>query len=411
MRISTSMIFSSGATNLSNLQSRLYDLQNQLSTGKRLTQPADDPIASAQVVVVSQQKAVNQRFLANQQGAEDQLAELESRLSGVGDLLFSVRTRVVEAGNGAYTDNDRKAIASEVRERFDELLGLANSADAMGNYVFSGLRGGTKPFSVSGAVGSRSITYNGDDGRRQLQVGSSRYMDVSEAGSDLFARIPQGNGQFTFAPSAGNTGTGLVSTGTVISGYAGATYKISFTSPTTFDVTDGAGAPLVPPMLAQSYVSGNQIVLGSGANQISVDISGSPAAGDVFNVAPAANQDMFTTLDQFIAALETPVQGSAQRKTALANALSSITLNLDQAMERVSLHETAIGTRRTELEALSTTASALDVQYQSDLSNLSNLQYVDYAQAITALTQQKMMLDAAQASFSKVSQMSLFSYL
>ena len=72
-----------------------------------------------------------------------------------------------------------------------------------------------------------------------------------------------------------------------------------------------------------------------------MDISGSPAAGDVFNVAPAANQDMFTTLDQFIAALETPVQGSAQRKTALANALSSITLNLDQAMERVSLHETA----------------------------------------------------------------------
>ena len=132
------------------------------------------------------------------------------------------------------------------------------------------------------------------------------------------------------------------------------------------------------------------------------------ATGDVFNVAPSANQDVFTTLDQFIAALESPVQGSTKGKATLANALTSITLNLDQAMEHVSLHQTAIGTRRTELEALSTTASALDIQYQSDLSNLLD---VDYAQAITALTQQKMMLDAAQASFSKVSQMSLFSYL
>ena len=138
MRISTPMIFDSGTRNLQRQQSGLYLLQNQMSTGRRILTPSEDPVATAQALVVTQQKNVNQQFLDNQDNATSLLTEQEDRLNAVNEVLQAVKLRVVEAGNGAYGDSDRKAIAAEIRERYDELIGLANSTDALGNYVFSG---------------------------------------------------------------------------------------------------------------------------------------------------------------------------------------------------------------------------------------------------------------------------------
>ena len=210
MRISTSMMFDTGTQNMLQLQTGLYKLQNQLSTGRRILSPADDPVAAAQALVISQRQSINTQFIDNQGNAESQLASLESRLAGVSDLIQAVKTRAVEAGNGAYSDSDRRTISAEIRERFDELVGLANSSDAMGNYVFSGFRGDTQPFSTTGAAGSRTTAYDGDDGKRQLQVETGRFMDVTESGRDVFMKIPQGNGQFMFTADSANTGTGVV---------------------------------------------------------------------------------------------------------------------------------------------------------------------------------------------------------
>lgn len=419
MRIGTSMMFQANTGNMLALQNSLFKLQNQLSTGRKILTPADDPVAAAQALVVGQQKAVNGQFVDNQGNAGSQLAELEGRIDGIVQLLQEVRTKAVEAGNGTYKDSDRRTIAGELRERYDELLGLANASDAMGNYVFSGFRGTTQPFSVSGSPGSRSLTYNGDDGRRQLQVGTNRIMDVSESGSDVFVRIPQGNGAFTFTagvnqliPGAtANAGSGIVGDATVVTGFDGKSYQISFNNPPAtyevYDVTD----PSVPPVSVatnQPYVSGNQILLGPSGQQITISISGTPAAGDVFDIKPATNQDIFSTLDQMISALEGPVGTNDTTRAAFANKMTLITQNLDQALNHVLTRQTSIGARRIELDALTNVASDLDIQYQSDLSKLQDL---DYMEAISAVANQKMVLEAAQATFSKVSQMSLFSYL
>ena len=174
MRISTSMMFDTGTQNMLQLQTGLYKLQNQLSTGRRILTPADDPVAAAQALVISQRQSINAQFIDNQGNAESQLASLETRLNGVSDLISAVKARAVEAGNGAYSDSDRRTIAAEIRERYEELQGLANSSDAMGLYVFSGYRGDTQPFSTTGTPGSRTTVYQGDDGKRQLQVEADR---------------------------------------------------------------------------------------------------------------------------------------------------------------------------------------------------------------------------------------------
>lgn len=410
MRIGTSMMFQTGTANMLDLQSSLFQLQNQMSTGRKILTPADDPVAAAQALVVSQQKAINGQFVDNQGNAGSQLAELENRIDGVGELLQAVKTRAVEAGNGAYSDSDRRTIAAEIRERYDELLGLANASDAMGNYVFSGFRGTTQPFSVSGSPGNRTLSYNGDDGRRQLQVGSDRIMDVSESGSDVFMRIPQGNGVFTFTADAANTGTGVVGASSVVTGFDGSSYQLTFTAPGTYDLTTTDPAGAVTTTVGNAYVSGSQIALppSPAAQQVAISISGTPAAGDVFDVNPATNQDVFTTLDRMIAALESPVATNPTTRAGFQNAMTLVSDNLDRALDRVLTRQTSIGARRIELEALTNVASDLDLQYQADLSKLQDL---DYTEAISAVANQKMVLEAAQATFSKVNQLSLFSFL
>lgn len=407
MRISTSMMFDSGTQNLLQLQTGAYKLQNQLSTGRRILTPADDPVGAAQALVVSQRQSINTQFLDNQSNADSQLASLETRIGGVVDLVMNVKARAVEAGNGAYGDTDRKSIAAEIRERFDELVGFANSSDAMGGYIFSGFRGETQPFSTTGAVGSRTTVYEGDDGKRQLQVETGRMMDVTESGREVFMNIPQGNGKFMFRADSGNTGTGVVRGSSIITGYDDSSYQLEFTGPNTYDLTVTTnGIPVVTTGL--NYISGADITLGAAGQQFKISIAGAPDVGDKFNVDPSTNQDLFETLDNMIKALEGNVSASPADGASYQNQMMAISENLDQALDHLLSKRTTIGARRLELESLTDVASDLNIQYKQDISKLQDL---DYTQAISDMANQKMVLEAAQLSFKQVSQMSLFNYL
>lgn len=418
MRISTSMMFDTNARNLTRMQGDLYRLQNQMATGRRILTPSDDPVAAAQALVVSQQQSINQQFIDNQGNAASQLTELEDRLNGITNVLQAVKTRVVEAGNGAYSDSDRKAIAADIRERYQELLGLANAADSMGNYVFAGFSAKTLPFSVSGSPGERTVSYQGDDGRRQLQVDASRIMDVSESGSDIFMRIPQGNGRFTVSAGTSttpNNGTAVVGASSTVGAYAGAKYELVFVDADTFQVkVDGVLQvdPMTSAPIDYSYTSGADVFLpdpgAPGSADVKLSLSGTPAPGDSFTVEAATNRDIFSTLDEMISALETGISGSATARVDFQNTMSRVSQHLDQALDKVLSRQTSIGARRLELDSLTNVATDLDLQYQSDLSKLQD---IDYAAAISEMANRQMVLQAAQLTFKQVSQMSLFSYL
>lgn len=406
MRISTSMMFDTGTQNMLQLQTNLYKLQNQMSTGRRILTPSDDPVAAAQALEVSQRQSINSQFMDNQGSAASQLTTLESTLRSASDLISNVMVRATEADNQNISDSSRSAIASDVSESFSQLLGLANSTDGLGQHLFSGFRGETEPFGVSGSPGSRITSYHGDDGNRQLQVETGRLMDVSASGSDVFVRIPQGNGQFMASAGATNTGTGVLGASSTISGYDGSTYQLTFTAPGVYDVYVNGAA--TPSLTGQVYTAGSDIVVGPAAQQIKINISGTPAAGDTFTAQPASNQDIFTTLDSMIKALNANVSSSAATKAAFKNQMTQIRQNLGQAFDHLLTAQTSVGARRLELENLTSAGSDRDLQYQTDLGKLQNL---DYTKAVSDMANQKMVLEAAQLSFKQVSQMSLFNYL
>lgn len=191
MRISTQTLFDSGAQRIGDLQSGLLRTQQQLSTGRRILTPADDPVAAARALEVTQSKSLNTQYGTNRGYAKDSLGAVEGTLAGVTSLLQDVKTTVVAAGNGTLSDTERGFMATDLRGRFEALLGLANSRDAQGNYLFSGFQTTTPAFSKDA---SNVVTYDGDAGQRLLQVDSARQMAVSNPGQAVF----QGGGQDVF---------------------------------------------------------------------------------------------------------------------------------------------------------------------------------------------------------------------
>ena len=250
MRISTNSIFEAGTTQLGSLQSQLARTQQQLSTNRRMLTAADDPIASARALEVTQSQSMNTQFATNRQNARAALSQEELALQGVTDVLQNAQTLAVQAGNPALSQTDRESLAIELSGLLDEMVGLANRTDGAGGYLFSGNKSGTQPFSQT-ASGAQ---YNGDQGGRQLQVGSARQMAIGNPGSAVFESNVTGNGSFKTRAAAGNTGAGLISAGLVTDAakLTGHNYTLAFTiagtpAATTYTVTDTTTGAMVPP--------------------------------------------------------------------------------------------------------------------------------------------------------------------
>ena len=191
MRISTMQIYNGGTAGIQNLQSDLYSAQNQVSTRRRIVTPKDDPIGAAQALMVTQAGAVNELYLKNQGAADSKLSALDSTLQGINEELVNIYEKSIAAGNGAYSDSDRKAIAAELAERLDSLVSLANTQDGNGRYVFAGFQSTTTPFSGS------PVTYAGDDGQQKLQVTASQFVTTNLSGNDVFVNVVDANGVST----------------------------------------------------------------------------------------------------------------------------------------------------------------------------------------------------------------------
>ncbi len=402
MRISTNTIYDMGVAGMQQQTSDLIRTQQQVSSGRRILSPSDDPVASARVLEVTQSQSLNVQYDTNMGSATSGLGLEESILGSVGDLIQDVRTSTIQAANATLSDRDRASIAMDLRGRYQELLGLANSTDGNGQYMFSGYQGVTKPF-VETSLGN--VTYQGDQGQRLIQISPSRQIAVSDSGTSVFQQIKNGNGTIVSAAAAANTGSGVIDPATVTN-LADAnlrqTVTVTFNNPpTTFNVTGtGTGNPVNVP-----YTSGSAISY----NGWTMSVTGTPAAGDTFTVKPSSNVDMFKTLGDLITQLETPTQGGGTGANAkLTNNINTAIQNFDQSLQNVLTVRASVGSRMREVDSVKSTGEDLQLQYQQTISSLQDL---DYAKAITDLTRQQSALEAAQMSFTRVQGLSLFNYM
>lgn len=452
MRISTGMIFDAGVRSINRQTTALLHLQQQVAANTRILAPSDDPVAAARALEVTQSKAVNAQFKLNHNNASSALGLEETQLTSAGDIIARVRELTVQAGNTGLASSDRVAITTELRARFDELMGLANATDGAGQYLFSGFMGSTKPFGgnvdalVSGATAD--VNYSGDDGQRRLQVSPTRFLEVSDSGNDVFNRIRNGNGYFTtdYAVDAAtlkgsNSGTAVIDAGNVTdpakwNASTNKDFQIKFyvdsatTPPTTYyDIVDTAavpnsmvtGLPAVSPPATfpgglRQFYSDQPIMLANLSTDggigfdvgASVIVAGVPANGDSFDIAPSSSQSIFKTIANLIGAMESANTGTSAATANLSNDIGFALTNLDQATDNILRVRAQIGSRMNEIDSLSSVNQDLDLQYQQTLSNLQDL---DYAKTLSDLTLKQTQLQAAQQSFVKIAQLSLFNYL
>ena len=300
MRVSTSTLYDQGVRSMLQQQDGMFKLQQQLSTGKRIMTPSDDPIGAARAHELAQSISLNTQYADNRYRAADSLQLVDSTLGSISNLIQSVRTMAVAAGNPTFSDSERQMMAIELRGHFDELLGLANTKDEQGNYLFSGFQGNIRPFEQTGG----SVTYQGDQGQRLIQVSGSRQLPVSETGEAVFVQ----------------TGSG---------------------------------------------------------------------------------ESLFDTLGNFITTLE-------PNNTNLSDELSTAIGNLDFALDNVLSKRASTGSRLQEIDTLQQIGEDTAIQYKQSLSRLQDL---DFAQAISDMIRQQALLEAAQKTFTRVSDLSLFNMI
>jgi len=193
MRISTSQLYNVNVNTIGRQQSDLVHTQQQLSTGRRVLAPSDDPVAAARALEVGQSLSLNKVQKEAQGTATDALKQLDSRLGTINDIIVYARERAIQAGSDALNQSDRQAIATDLSAQFDELMSQANTVDANGEYLFAGYKGDTQPF-IGNLAG---VTYQGDQGVRALQVSNSRQIPTNVNGNELFMNIDDGAGGTT----------------------------------------------------------------------------------------------------------------------------------------------------------------------------------------------------------------------
>jgi len=401
MRLSTAGMHRSSIDAILEQQARLGKTQNQVATGKKFQTAAEDPIGYARASGLDRKLADNAQYGRNSNILQSRLSYEEQTLADITSVLQSARDSALAGGNATLGQTERKMLAGQVRQNLAALMDMANRQDGNGEYLFAGTSTSTQPF-TQGAAG---VNYQGDQTMRQIRISSTQSLADVHTGSDVFMGIAERNGVFGTRVSAANTGTATISAGTVTNSasWVPGNYTLQFTTATDWQVVDDATP--TPNVVASGtgFTSGQSI----GFLGVSVAITGTPAANDSFSVTPAQNKDIFAMLDELASTLEgnPAIAGS---EAAFQAQIGGSLMNLDSALDRVVSVRAEVGTR---LQAIDTAAGFRDSEAVDLQALISDIRDLDYASAISKLNQQYTGLQAAQAAYSKIGQLSLFDYL
>jgi flagellar hook-associated protein 3 FlgL len=182
MRISTGYQYGAYQSDISRAQSRYFDTQRIVSTGKKLNTVSDDPQGASQVLNLSGLKSAAQQYSKNLDTAKGFLGFTESALDEANQLIKRGYELAVSGANGATSQEGRDAMATEVNQIQQRLVELGNTTGPGGQYIFAGQMTDSKPFNLAGSV----LTFNGDANNINVETSPNDTMTVNTPGEQLF---------------------------------------------------------------------------------------------------------------------------------------------------------------------------------------------------------------------------------
>lgn len=408
VRISTNQIFDRSIQGILDNQANLSDIQQQLSSGKKLLRPSDDPVGAAQVVRLTEELDKLTQYKRNNDLLKNSLEQEEVVLSNINDSLNRARVLMIQAGNGIYDSADRKAIGIEIGEIRDEVFALMNSQNANGEYIFAGYQSQSPAFAFSPSSAGNKYTFQGDDGINNIRVSDAQTIQSNSSGKSVFedvlARLTS-----TITGSAGATSASVQVTQQAgfdlfhENNYDAVTaanndYQITVLAGGTQVQIDNVGTGAT--VSTQSFTSGQPFVF----NGLEFNITGAPGSTVDFQLDPPEKKNLAETLNDFFVALDDESISEGNYQEALKDAL----IGIDNGLTSLANATSALGGRQNV--AQSVFESSLDLEI-ANKSARSVIEDVDYAEAVSELSKQETALQAAQATFSRVTGLSLFDFI
>lgn len=191
MRVTQSMLSNNMLRNLNNSNSKMGKLQEQLSSGSKLTRPSDDPVATVKGIGYRTTLVKNDQYTRNMNTVNSWLDSSDDALGQVGSALQRVQELVTQAASDTNTDEDREKIKIEIDQIRQQLRDVANT-QVGDSYIFSGTKTLDPLFTSSTANSSaddKNVPLNGNSENITMEVYDDVTLDVNVDGKTLFSDI------------------------------------------------------------------------------------------------------------------------------------------------------------------------------------------------------------------------------
>ena len=402
MRVSTAQFYLQSTLQMSQKTSDVNEQMAYLSSGKKVLTAKDDAVSYSTLAGYKDDLANIEKYKRNIMQAESHNNLQEITFSSVEDILLNIKDQMLQANNGAMSDEDLQAIAKQTRNSFDQILDLANSQNENGDYIFSGYNIEQQPFSQQA---DGSVVYNGDTGVNELQIAKNINIATNQTGDAAFLNVANAIGEFSADYTTNNSGIALASANvTDRNTYNGTATPHDYTF--TFDtitndltVTDSNNVVVFP---AAPYNAGDTITF----DGIDVALSGNPLPGDSFTMSEQEDVSIFDTINNAISWIES---GSVSVNTEPHQAdYSSILNQLNSAMTHITARRVDSGVRLQVLESQESRHLDMELNIATGKSAIEDL---DFAKAISEFEQSQIALQASQQAFTKIQGLSLFNYI
>ncbi|MDA8447252.1 flagellar hook-associated protein FlgL [Paracidovorax valerianellae] len=422
-RTSTANMYDNALRNLGTRQTALSNLQENLTSGKRVVRASDDPVAAAQAeraMTRLSRVQTDQRALENQRNS---IAQAESTMGEAVDLVQEARQLIVSAGNGSLTPNDRKTIANQLQGLREQLSAMVNRKDSNGMPLLGALGSALTPF-LGPQSGSPDYTFSGQPGQGS---GTDNSLPLSLDGESAFMFVPQRDGAYNAAVTTSSTDHLLTTDGikpTDTSLITGNNYQIVFsgvgpgatagTTTATYTITNTTTGVSSAPVTVPDFPSDKPVSIGvTGIPGMSFNITGtpvkkvdgtfslSPANGDSISLKPSAS--IFSTLDSAIRDI-----GGATTSGAASQAVGQALNNIDIGMERMHNMRGYAGELLNRADRITGDQDKRAVQLEADRSRAEDL---DMIKGISDFQNNQVGYEAALKSYAQVQKLSLFNYI
>ncbi|MDQ2043044.1 flagellar hook-associated protein FlgL [Pseudoalteromonas sp. 20-92] len=410
MRLSNNLMYQNSLNSILNNQQSVNKAQEQVNTQKRVLTASDDPSASARALQYTDRIQSNEQYTKNITMLTSRLNIEEAALKGIKSALEKAHTLTIQAGNGAYDDVDRESIAEEIKALQSSVLDLMNSKTEDGKYIFSGYQDNTQTYALESSTGI--YVYGGDQGEHKIKITEGVDIKSSDNGFDAFEKV---DARLNVTSNDGTVIGGITSAKVFVTeqGQFDLFHKSNFDpdpaapiGSNTINVITTVGTPNT----YQIEQSGTILAAGDfGGSKISfagLEISISPvASGQVdFALEAPKKENVLNSMNELIAGLTNPSLTQEEFKEVLADSL----VQINNAKNNVSLTQAGLGGRINTADKVQQSNTDLDINNKSSRSGLVD---IDITEAITELTKQETALQASQATFGRLANLSLFDYL